>query len=541
LARVAVAVGMLGAALAWAGTGSSKAGEYDVWSCKGPAGQVLSAAAWRVQYSDAELGDVYKTDDCLTGGPVGLHVNDLGVPPNRKARIDLVFDLPRDEIISEYRMTRSIRTAAAPVGSNYAAAIREIQGGIAYDQGCASVLALPSFDCGSVGDHSDPDDPGNLVSRSGLGLNGLSTWAACQTSGCAPPVTAPAAEFNLFSSVVTVVDNDPPDVTGIGGSLSRPVPVSGLADLFIEAADTNAGIRALYLDIDGVPTQSITIDTSATCAEPFEVARPCPAETGRIFSVNTDPLSEGPHSATGQVVDAAGNSTPFGPVPFTVAHPGPPAPDNGIPAVEDPVLRLDRKLVEHSPGAPARVGGTLTTSTGQPISGASLGVVSTSLGGRESIDRPGDPVVTDAQGRFLSLDKGSGARRLAFSYSPFVGGAVAGSVTATVRSRLKVGLKANPRRVRIGRTVKFAGRISGGGDSVRGADVEIQAIADGRWQTVANATGRANGTFSWKYRFRHVKRDALFSFRALIRATPGWPWPTVTSKRIKVRIKVPGT
>lgn len=531
---------MFAVTFAWAGTESSRAGEYDVWSCRGPAGQTLSAAAWRVQYSDAELGDVWKTDDCLTGGPVGLHVNDLGVPPNRKARIDLVFDLPRDQIISEYRVNRSIRTAAAFVGYNYAAAIREIQAGIATDQGCASQLILPAFNCSNAGDSSDPNDPTNVVNRSGLGLNGLTAWVGCVSSGCAAPVTTPAAELNLFSSVVTVVDNDPPDITGIGGSLARPVPVSGLADLFVEAADTNAGVRFLRLNVDGAPNQTITIDSSPTCVEPFEVARPCPAEAGRIFSVDTTVLTEGPHTATGQVTDAAGNSTPFGPIPFTVDHPMPPGPDNGVPAVVDPTLRVDRKLVEHSLGEPAQVSGRLTTSGGIPIVGARLEVLSTSLGGRDSIDTPRSAVTTDNRGRFLALDRGTGARRLAFSYSPILGGAIARTARSTVRSRLAIGFKATPRRIKIGRSVRFTGRIAGGGTSVRGANTEIQAIADGRWQTVANVSAKPNGKFSWKYRFRHVERDALFSFRALVRSTPGWPWPTVKSKRVKVRIKVPG-
>ena len=46
----------------------------------------------------------------------------------------------------------------------------------------------------------------------------------------------------------------------------------------------------------------------------------------------------------------------------------------------------------------------------------------------------------------------------------------------------------------------------------------------------------AAGTFAWTHRFRYVERDALFSFRAVIPKTPGWPWPTVRSPRIKVPI-----
>lgn len=100
-------------------------------------------------------------------------------------------------------------------------------------------------------------------------------------------------------------------------------------------------------------------------------------------------------------------------------------------------------------------------------------------------------------------------------------------------------MSAEPRRIRIGKSVTFKGQIGGGGPSVAGAAAEIQAISSGRWQTVANVRVKQGGKFVWKYRFRYVERDAIFSFRALVRDTPGWPWPTTQSKKIKVRIKVP--
>ncbi len=542
VSHIALIIGLAGVTLACAFAGSAAANSYDVWSCRGPAGEALSMAAWRVQTENAQPGDVWNTDDCSTGGPSALHTNPVGVP-GRNAKIELRFDLPRGGRISEYRLNRSIRVVGATSGYNYAAATREYDTGTYFDDGCASYLMLPNFNCGYIGSWNNPGDPANIVYRPGMDLTGLGVWSGCMSSSCAPASSPPASEYSLFQSVVSVVDDTPPDVIAFGGSLARPEPVSGFGDLFVHAQDFNAGVRTFTLSVDGTQVESKTIDSSPTCVVPYEVPRPCPAETGQILTVDTDGMAPGPHSATGTVTDAAGNATPFGPIAFTVADPGPgPAlPDNGDPAVADPELRFDRELVQHAPGKTAMLTGRLTTSDGQPISGARLDLMSTSLGGRSSIDTPMDPVRTGPDGAFSVESGGTGARSITASFSPILGGVASRTATATVRSKLKVTFKAKPRRIKIGRPVRFTGTIVGGGSSVQGVSTEIQAISGGRWQTVANVSAGKNGRFSWKYRFRHVERNAIFTFRALVRANPGWPWSTVKSKKLKVRIRVPGS
>jgi hypothetical protein len=542
VSRISLITGLAGVMLACSLAGSAGANSYDVWSCRGPAGEALSMAAWRVQTNNAEIGDVWKTDDCITGGPAGLHANPAGIP-GRNAKVELVFDLPRDARISGYRLNRSIRTVGAVTGYNYAAATREYELGTYTDSGCASYLMPPSFNCSNEGTWNDSNDPANIVDRQGIDLAGLGAWAGCYSTGCSAAFASPAAEYNLFQSVVSVVDDDAPSVVGFGGSLARSTPVSGIGDLFVEAQDTNAGVRTFTLSVDGNQVYSKTIDTSPTCVVPYEVPRPCPAQTGQILTVDTTGMTPGPHSASGTVIDAAGNVASFGPIPFTVADPGPgpEVPDNGNPAVADPQLSFDRDLVQHAPGKAAELTGRLTTTGGQPIAGAQLDLVSTSLGGRSSVETPMDPVRTGIDGTFSVASGGVGARRITASFSPIRGGIASRTATATVRSQLKVTFKAKPRRIKIGRTVRFTGRIIGAGPSGQGVGTEIQAISGGRWQTVANVTARKNGKFIWKYRFRHVERNAIFSFRALVRSNPGWPWPTVKSKKLKIRIRVPGS
>ena len=529
------------AASMWCAASPADAGEYDVWSCRGPAGQPLSSEAWQPRESDTAPGDVWVDDDCATGGPVVLNLTDSGTGP-RRSRLDLEFDLPRGAVITDFRLRRAI-SAAALFGPpySYVAAVGERGGGVQEDWGCASTLILPYFNCSFEGSVIDPDDPSNLYQRTGVSLDRLSAWVGCvAANGCNPPFVPPSARFTLFESVVTIADNVPPTVAEIGGSLIGPRPATGPADLFVRATDSNAGVEHMYLDVDGVPYQSILVG-GADCSRPFEVPRPCPGDAGRVFTVDAGTLSPGLHVASGTVTDAAGNATPFGPVSFEVAEPAPgpglPQPDNGVPAVTDPTIALGSGRVTHKPGAKATVSGRLTTSTGAPVAGAVLQVRSTQLAVPDPAPVRLPDVTTGADGGFSLRVPGQGARRLEVSFAPTAGAATTSSSVVRVESRLKVVLKARPKRIRIGRASTFAGRLAGAGPSARGVPVEIQARSRGRWQTVATVASRSNGRFSWRYRFRFVKRDALFSFRAVVRSVPGWPWATVRSGVAKVRIK----
>jgi len=69
--------------------------------------------------------------------------------------------------------------------------------------------------------------------------------------------------------------------------------------------------------------------------------------------------------------------------------------------------------------------------------------------------------------------------------------------------------------------------------------VTIESIVNGRWLPVGSVKARAGGTYAWRYRFVHLARDTIFSFRAVVERAPGWPWASERSGRIKVRVDVP--
>jgi len=537
LSIAAVTIAVLGGYLFAA---QAQAASYDVYSCRGPVGQPLSSAAWEARFNDSEAGDLTVTDTCPSGGAVTLETNPAGINGPRKARLDYSFKLPAGTTISSFQLIRSIRTSPTEGGLtyNYRSGIRQSIGATSTEMGCSSVFA-PAFACSSVGSPTNPADLSNVFDVAFANLTGLGVFAGCASVGCDYPQYSPGAEFRFYGSRVTIEDNDPPTIDQVDGTLAAGQPVSGRTDFFVRASDENSGVKSVSLTIDGTPYATIA-STGLSCTTPYQVARPCPAEAGRIFAIDADSLSLGNHVATGEVTDAAGNVTPYGPVNFTVEDgnvPGPVVPDNGDPAIPDPVLALDSDLIEHAPSQPATISGSLQTPGGTPIVGATLMVTTTELGLQTLQPKPAPSVVTGPDGKFVISLQGGGAQKVLVAYAPVLGGAQARTASATVRSRIALSLIVK-RRVQKSQPVSFSGRLLGAGSAARGANVEIQAVSRGRWQTVATVTADANGRYAWKYRFRYVESDALFTFRALVRSTPGWPWPDQASANRKVRIVV---
>ncbi len=516
----------------------ASAGEYDVWSCRGPAGQPLSTEAWAPRSFDASSTDVNFADDCATGGPVALTLNPTTTGP-RRPYLGLGCDPPRGGKITGYRLLRGLRAAASMPGYFYKAAISETDGASVHEFGCASALAIPDWQCSIEGSLTDPDDPSNELTATGLSLDRLAVLVACtNTSGCAASPFGYAADVALFGATVTIEDDNPPILADIGGSLAGTGTVYGPAGLFVRATDDNAGVASMSLEIDGQPQQTINISSGA-CDQPYVRPRPCPADAGRNFEVDTSNLPEGHHIASGTITDAAGNQAPFGPVDFTVEKPSP-GYTNGSPAVFQPRLGIDSESIWHRPGQTPEIHGKLTTDTGLPIDGAKLEVQVDQLTstGNKTVSRP--PVTTDPDGGFHLTLPGQGSRKVTVTFAPGVGQSVTASASTLVRSRLKVKLKVMPRKVRIGRATRFRGRLVGAGPTGRAVPVDIQAKVRGRWQTVATVKTKAGGAFAKRYTFKYVQRNALFSFRAVVRGAPGWPWPTVKSPVRKVKIRVGG-
>jgi hypothetical protein len=557
--------------LAW-GAAPARAGSYTVWSCRGPGGAPISTAAWRIQRADAAASDLTVADECASGGPLRIEATAGGAISDHQPAVEALFEAPPGTSIPSFKIWRY---AAAndgpdtPAGdTDYAASLREWPSEIAGGEGFVNECVLGHERRCTFGTPDEPFAESNLVTEhtwtvetSGQGippLEKLGVWVSCLRLGCEPPAAGegPAAVFDLFGSAITIEDDHPPAIERLEGSLTEAAPLSGTGHLLITAGDVGGGIAAFEFSVDGGAAQRVSpANGRGGCEEPFGEEQPCPREATRDIAVDTASLAPGVHTVSGTVIDAAGNSTPFGPVSFTVAAPHVDAPspggtaaggvaaasaegsrpDNGTPAVESPRLQLREVAGAHSGGKAGRLHGTLTTPSGEPIMGARLWVEITELGGGKRVRKR--LIRTDEDGRFELSVGGAGAHTVVVSYAPMVGGPASRSADAVVTTPLTLSMKSRPRAVRNGQTVRFLGRLRGAGEAARGANVEIQAVAGGRWTTIDTVSADRRGNFVWAHRFRYVERDALFSFRAVVPGTPGWPWHTVRSKRIELPIE----
>jgi hypothetical protein len=115
--------------------------------------------------------------------------------------------------------------------------------------------------------------------------------------------------------------------------------------------------------------------------------------------------------------------------------------------------------------------------------------------------------------------------------------ALACSNTVALRVRAGVTLRARPRSVRYGRTVRFSGRVQGGALPPRGKLVVLQAYERGRWRTFKTVRTRPSGTFTARYRFVRANVTRTFRFRAVARREARFPYELGSSRTTKVRVR----
>jgi hypothetical protein len=509
----------------WPSAAHSDPGTYSVWSCRGPDGAPLTAAAFEPGSANAAPGDVVVSDSCAHGGRLTL-----ALAQDRAFAAPVVgtatFAAAAGTRIVGYELWRSLAVAAPRwIVGNYDFGAALTEDGSAY--GCATYGA----DCHERGDPGEPLAAENRQGerRAPLATVGLRVW--CDWDRCGEPSGTPA-RLDLYGSRVDLVDFVPPAVPQLSGTLASGGLLSGAAALVVSAADQGSGVRSVSMAIDGGPEQTLAPDASS-CHQPYALPQPCPATLMRTFTVQTAGLQDGAHLAAGTVVDAGGNARPWS-VRFATHN----ATVSGSPPEPALQLRLARTRVNHAPGRAATLRGRLLTPAGAPVAGARLGVTSIDLGVADERSRELRPVTTDAEGAFTVKLRRDGAQRITIAFSPRPG-VLTAQASATVRSRLALRLASSKRLLIKGRSMTLRGRLAGAGASAKGALVQIEAIVNGRWSPVGRARARGDGSFRWRYRFVHLSRDTIFTFRAVVERVPGWSWPTERSGGLGVRVNVP--
>ncbi|ADB49668.1 Ig-like domain-containing protein [Conexibacter woesei] len=540
------------------------AGSYTVWTCRGPEGQPLSATAW--QSAGSPIATM--TDTCASGGELsvvvpagrsGTYLDDAG------AR----FQAMGGSAIIGYRLWRSTTTAGS--GGGQAGFYTDV---LEDDFGFFSTSVDPcrnTSGCFALGDPSDPLGAGsNLVERSGVSLRSVSVAAGCSApiSGgftCADTGGLNAA-FHLYRAAVEIADASPPALVGSpSGPLLGGAAVGGLQTVTIDAADAGGGVAVAQARVDGALVAER--EAGGDCRAPYTRPAPCSASATLALAIDTTALSDGEHQLELTVLDAAGNAVttpsttvrvdntpeppPPPPPPVTVTTPAPPPQTVTTPApppvvvVRDPPppagrgdyrITLDRRRV--AAGAATALRGRVTERDGGAVAGASL-VVERRLYGPFGGDWEELRTLTaDATGRFR-LPVPEQAQQLRVRLEPARAASTAFvSPAVDVVSRLGLRAAARPGTLRNGGTVQVTGQLRNAGPSARGKEVLVQAIVGGHWDTIDRVIADRRGAFSWRYQFQRTRTEALYSFRVVVAADQArWPWPTLTSSRLRVRVK----
>ena len=283
--------------------------------------------------------------------------------------------------------------------------------------------------------------------------------------------------------------------------------------------DVGGGLQEAVIEVDGQRAAA----TNLGCAPPYTAVVPCKLAASGTVTLDTAALADGAHSVRVLVTDVSGNAAAFGPFPITTSN----APTSCAPAdAANLTTRVSRR-------GDIGYGGRLLV-RGQ-LAGAAAGTQVRVLsliaraGAAQKIGRT--PLVTDAEGRFTYRVPAGPSRTLRFASRNAADPLWACSKAVTVKVRAPVSLRATPRSIRAGQSVRFRGRLRGGYLPADGKLVELQAFERGRWRSLRNVRTNRQGAFSYRYRFSFRASGVTFPVRVRVRPDAGYPWALGTSNR----------
>ena len=346
----------------------------------------------------------------------------------------------------------------------------------------------------------------------------------------------------IWASRIGLKDTVDPEFTAPPtGSLFSGQPVSDIQYVTFKATDKGGGIKSIGLLVDGVPHGDRLVDpASATCKVPYTKVVPCSLAIQPTMVVDTRELPNGPHSVRVTVTDVAGNVTQSDPYTVVARNGGQP---NGANASRTAKLEAWFKSSRaHRTSATVRYGqrrtieGRLTAPDGQPIAAAVLDL--TAQAARPaSATRAIGTVVTDRDGRFKVQAPRGSSRTVRIGYRAYtLDDAPAATATLNLNVKAALSLTVTPKRVRNGSVATFRGRLRGGPGQF-GTQVTIYALGGRRAIPVETVPADRRGRYRYRYRFRTIAGSTRFSFRAVVKAQPNYPYARGASSTVSVRAR----
>jgi hypothetical protein len=395
-------------------------------------------------------------------------------------------------------------------------------------------------------------------------------------------------------------DHAPDMVVAKVGLMSDAATHAGVETVVVDRALDDSGISRLGVYVDGDPSPIGLVEfrtDPSRCA--WWTKHPCGAVKDLTIPVDTRALPDGAHTITVRAFDAAGNPRDHaraGVVVKNAAGSGGPDPGggssgggggssgggqrrstggssrgsvgssgrggsgggsraqdaldeffpsrnplNGFHASERARMTVAFVRNGHTQlstrfGARPRIRGRLRDRHGRAIAFAEVVIQGRRRGAHSEWVNLGS-ARTHKSGRFsFRLPRDATSMEIRVIYRAHLSGDVSASRRLVVKVRWNVRLHVSPRGVRNGQAVTFSGVLEGG--RVRRLDklVDMQVRIGRRWRTFATTRASADGTFTYRYRFRRTFRAVTYRFRALCRYEVGFPYSSGTSSPLKVRV-----
>jgi hypothetical protein len=358
-----LALGFTSAGLASLGlalASSASAGEYHVYSCRTPSGEVAPADGWVGAVGPTY--DDYATDTCATGGAL---IAALGDVTQHQANLD------------QAQWGLSIPTEETMVGATVWRA-GDTDGGEGHNSTNDFVLAGPkeneifgdcSYEFGCMG-LGDPVEPLAGVNREGVPSVNLGShlyvraWCVGIGSGYECPrgvgdANGYAVVVYLYAADVVLEQNEGPLAKETSGPLATEATVQGTSDVTFNGSDPGAGVWEVTFQVDGKVVQSTVPDENhGRCRNvgqttdglaAFDYLQPCPPVESVDVGFDTAAVSNGEHHLVVSVLDPAGNSATVLDREINVQNPVPAAPAPAVVPVKPMSKRRARITLEVSP------------------------------------------------------------------------------------------------------------------------------------------------------------------------------------------------
>jgi hypothetical protein len=542
LCLVAVAIGLAVAA------GPAWAGQYHVYSCRTPSGEIAPTDGW----SGSETGsEAVAEDTCPQGGALIAGVGDRTSHDANSVQASWTLE--------PHAFDRLVGATLWRAG--------DVQGGAGEDAWYQFWFAGPSATdvfgeclftepCGGRGELGQPLAAANrlTVPAANVGAQ-LSVNVSC-ASGLPRAECHDTGDPNNYAAVVylyaadlTLEQSAPPTATNVSGELASASMVTGTSDVAFDASDPGSGVYEAVFSVDGQVVQSTVVDENGgRCRNvgqttdglaAFLYVQPCPASVSADVGFDSTRVANGVHHLVVSVTDAAGNTATVLDRTIDVENAPPPGGPNGTNASAQATLsvgwaaRTSARLTVGY-GRAETIVGRLTAGGGAPIGSARVDILSTQAyaGARTAATASVD---TNAAGAFtMRLPAGTSSRTLRFEYSDALDSPPVVTKTLTLSVRAGVVLRVSPRTTSVGRSIRFSGRLLGAPIPRGGKLLVLEARSPGSaWLEFDVIRSDARGYLHASYRFK-FPGPAQYQFRVLCEAEADYPFATGASNVVGV-------